>query len=211
MLGVQPVFAERVAPEVLLKSVTLEVIAVIRADKEIHAGNPIKAAELVDAKVLPLFDFARMTQLALAHNWRGVTAAQQKVLIAEFRTLQVRTYTVALSSGGDQPIEFRPLHAVAGDTEVTVKTQMKQAGTDTMSMDYEMDRTPAGWKVFDTKIDGVSLVTTYRETFADRVHEGGIDGLIRALDDKNRESERVHRNGNWYEPIFIQGILHGGV
>ena len=206
-----PAAADETAPDVLLKAVTLEVTALIRADKDIQAGNPAKVAELVETKILPLFNFTRMTQLAVAHHWRSATAAQQKTLTAEFKTLLVRTYSVALSSYRDQPIEFRRLRAVAGDTEVTVKTLMKQPGTDALTMDYDMEKTAGGWKVYDIKVDGVSLVTTYRETFASKVHDGGIDGLIKSLVDKNHQGERTHQSGGLYEPILIQGILHGGV
>ena len=109
-----PAAADETAPDVLLKAVTLEVTALIRADKDIQAGNPAKVAELVETKILPLFNFTRMTQLAVAHHWRSATAAQQKTLTAEFKTLLVRTYSVALSSYRDQPIECRRLRAVAG-------------------------------------------------------------------------------------------------
>jgi phospholipid transport system substrate-binding protein len=207
-----PAAADEIAPDLLLKSVTLEVTALIRADKDIQAGNPAKVADLVETKILPLFDFTRMAQLAVGRNWRSANAAQQTTLTAEFKTLLVRTYSVALSSYRDQPIEFRRLRAAAGDTAVTVKTLIKQAGTDTLAMDYDMEKTTAGWKVYDIKVEGVSLITTYRETFASKVRDGGIDGLIRSLADKNRQGERTHQSGGLYEPILmIQGALHGGV
>ena len=115
-------FAQDAAPDVLLKTVTLEVIAIIRQDKDIQAGNPAKVADLVETRILPLFDFSRMTQIAVARNWRLATPEQQKALTTQFRTLLVRTYSIALSSYRDQVIEFKPLRAAAGDTEVTVKS-----------------------------------------------------------------------------------------
>jgi len=168
-------FAQDVAPDVLLKAVTLEVIAIIRQDKDIQAGNPAKVADLVETRILPLFDFTRMTQIAVARNWRLATPEQQKALTTEFKTLLVRTYSTALSSYRDQVIEFKRLRAASGDTEITVNSVMKQPGTEPLTMDYDMEKMAAGWKVYDIKIDGVSLITTYRETFAGKVREGGID------------------------------------
>ena len=152
--------AQDVAPDVLLKAVTSEVIAIIRQDPDIQAGNPAKVAELVETRILPLFDFTRMTQIAVARNWRLATPEQQKALTAEFKTLLVRTYSIALSSYRDQVIEYKPLRAAPGATEVTVKSDVKQPGKERMTIDYDMEKTPAGWKVYDIKIAGISLVTS---------------------------------------------------
>jgi len=179
--------AQAVAPDVLLNAVTSEVIAIIRQDKDIQAGDPAKVADLVETRILPLFDFTRMTRIAVARNWRLATPEQQKALTLEFKTLLVRTYSTALSSYRDQMIEYKPLRAAPGDTEVTVKSEIKQPGTERMTIDYDMEKTPAGWKVYDIKIAGVSLVTTYRGTFAGKVRDSGIEGLIKSLSDKNRQ------------------------
>ena len=179
--------AREVAPDVLLKAVTLEVIALIGKDKDIRGGNPAKVADLVETRILPLFDFPRMTQLAVARNWRLATPEQQKALTLEFKTLLVRTYSTALSTYRDQVIEYKPLRAAPDATEVTVRSDVKQSGGERMTIDYDMEKTRAGWKVYDIKIAGVSLVTTYRSTFASKVRDGGIEGLIKALADKNRE------------------------
>jgi phospholipid transport system substrate-binding protein len=181
--------AQEIAPDALLKAVTQEVIQLIRQDKEIQAGNPAKVARLVEAKILPHFDFGRMTQLAAARSWTVASPEQQKALTAEFKTLLVRTYSTALSSYRDQDIRFKPLRAAPGDAEVTVRSVVIQPGTVPLALDYDMERHPGGWKVYDMKIEGVSLVTTYRETFAGIVRERGVDGLIRSLSDKNRDSE----------------------
>jgi phospholipid transport system substrate-binding protein len=180
--------AQDVAPDVLLKAVTLEVIAIIRQDKDFQAGNPAKVADLVETRILPHFDFARMTQIAVARNWRLATPEQQQALITEFKTLLVRTYSTALSGYRDQAIEYKPLRAAPDATEVTVRSDVQQSGRERMTIDYDMEKTLAGWKVYDIKIAGVSLVTTYRETFAGRVRDGGIEGLIKSLWDKNRQS-----------------------
>jgi len=180
-------FAQDVAPDVLLKTVTLEVIAIIRKDKDIQAGNPAKVADLVETRILPHFDFSRMTQIAVARNWQLATPGQQEALTFEFKTLLVRTYSTALSSYRDQEIEYKPLRAAPGATEVTVKSEVRQAGRERVTIDYKMTKLSSGWKVYDIQLAGVSLVTTYRDTFASRVRDSGIEGLIKALSDKNRQ------------------------
>ncbi len=207
-------FGQDIAPDVLLKAVTLEVIAIIRQDKDIQAGNPTKIAAVVETKILPLFDFNRMTQLAVARNWRLATPEQQKALTREFRTLLVRTYSAALSNYNEQVIEFKPLRAASGDTDVTVKSVMKHPGTEPLPMNYDMEKTAAGWKVYDINIDGISLITTYRETFAGKVREGGVEGLIKSLADKNREGDarkrpRQTENSNFSR--IVQGVLQSGI
>jgi phospholipid transport system substrate-binding protein len=179
--------AQDVAPDVLLKAVTSEVIAIIRQDKDIQAGDPAKVADLVETRILPLFDFTRMTRIAVARNWRLATSEQQEALTLEFKTLLVRTYSTALSSYRDQVIEYKPLRLAPDATEVTVKSDVQQSGAERLTIDYDMEKTPAGWKVYDIKIAGVSLVTTYRGTFAGKVRDGGIDGLIKSLSDRNRQ------------------------
>jgi phospholipid transport system substrate-binding protein len=180
--------AEDLAPDVLVKSISEEVITIIKQDKEIQAGNPKKIADLVETKILPHFDFVRMTRIAMARNWRLASPEQQKELTREFRTLLVRTYSTALTSYRDQAIEFKPLRARPEDTEVTVRSEVRQPGAQPVSIDYEMEKTPDSWKVYDVTIGGVSLVTTYRETFAAEVREHGVDGLIKALASKNGQS-----------------------
>jgi phospholipid transport system substrate-binding protein len=179
--------AQDVAPDVLLKAVTSEVLAIMKQDGAIQAGNAAKVAELVETKILPHFDFARMTQIAVARNWRAASPEQQEALTSEFKTLLVRTYSTALSGYRDQVIEYKPLRAAPDATEVTVRSDVQQSGKERMTIDYDMEKSPAGWKVYDIKIAGVSLVTTYRDSFASRVREGGIEGLIKSLSDKNRQ------------------------
>jgi phospholipid transport system substrate-binding protein len=173
-------------PDALMSGVTSEVIAILKQD--LAAGRPTDVAQLVEDKVLPLFDFRRMTGLAMARNWRIASPEQQAALVAEFRTLLVRTYSTAFSSYRDQEIEYRPLRAAAGDTDVQVRSFMRRSGAEPLTIDYDMENGLAGWKVFDVKIAGVSLVMSYRETFAAEVLAGNIDGLIKSLSDKNRRN-----------------------
>jgi len=179
--------AQDVAPDALLRGVTAEVIAIMNQDGGIQAGDPAKVAELVETRILPHFLFARMTQSAMGRNWRLATPDQQVALTAEFKTLLVRTYSTTFSSYRGQAIEYKPLRAVPDATEVTVKSEVKQPGADRTTIDYSMEKTPTGWKVYDVKIAGMSLVTAYRDTFAGRVRDGGIEALIKALSDKNRQ------------------------
>jgi len=176
------------APDVLLSTATAVVIANLRQHSNLQTSSSANIAALVDSTVLPLFSFRHMTQLAVASNWRLASAAQQNALVAEFRTLLVRTYSTALASYRDQMIEYQPLRMAPGETEVTVKSTMRQPGAERMSIDYDLEKTAAGWKVYDIKIAGMSLVTTYRSTFAQTVREGGVDGLINVLAAKNRQS-----------------------
>jgi len=181
---------EAMPPDVLVKTVTLEVVDLIAKDKEIKAGNRAKLMEVIDAKVLPHFDFNSMTALAMGQNWRAALPEQRKQLIDAFRTLLVRTYASALAAYSEQKFDFRPLRAKPTDTDVTVQVRVLQPGAQPVPIDYSMERTPNGWKVYDVMIGGVSLVANYRTEFATAVRSSGIDGLIKDLQAKNRSLEQ---------------------
>lgn len=178
--------AADIAPDALARSVTDEVLAIVRADKELQAGNVQRVTQLVEAKILPHFNFERMTQLAVGRNWRQASPEQQKVLVHEFRTLLVRTYTAAFTGYKNQTVEYRPVRMAPGDDDVVVKSLIRQPTGQPIAVDYSMGRTNGAWRVYDVKIEGVSLVENYRNTFNSEVSRGGIDGLIRALTDKNK-------------------------
>jgi phospholipid transport system substrate-binding protein len=181
--------AEELTPDALVRTISQEVLATIRQDKDIQAGNPKKIASLVEAKILPHFDFAHTTRIAMGANWRRVSSEQREQLVREFRTLLVRTYSSALMSYRDQVLEFKPLRAQPGDTQVTVRSEVRQSGAQAVSIDYEMEKTASGWKVYDVKISGASLAATYRDTFAEEVRNRGIEGLIELLSGKNRQND----------------------
>ncbi|HYS58932.1 MAG TPA: ABC transporter substrate-binding protein [Burkholderiales bacterium] len=181
--------AEDLAPDALVKTISTDVLAAMRDDKDIQAGNPKKIASLVEAKILPHFDFAHTTRIAMGANWRRASPEQREQLVREFRTLLVRTYSGALANYRDQAIEFKPLRARAGDAQVTVRSEVRQSGAQTVSIDYEMEKTASGWKVYDVKISGASLAATYRDTFAEEVRNHGIEGLINLLSAKNRQND----------------------
>ncbi|MBI4988912.1 MAG: ABC transporter substrate-binding protein [Rhodocyclales bacterium] len=182
--------AQETAPDVLVKNVTNEVLDIIRKDKDIKAGSTKRAIELVEQKVLPHFNFSRMTALAVGKDWRQANPAQQKVLTEEFRELLVRTYSNALIAYKNETVDFRPFKMKPGETDVTVRTQIHQSGgKQPITLDYSLEKNPQGWKVYDVVVGGVSLVTNYRSTFATEVRNGGIDGLIKTLQTKNRSLE----------------------
>ena len=174
-----------VAPDELIKTTALDVLDIVKQDKDIQAGNQKKILDLVDAKVLPHFDFTRMTQLAVGKYWRTATNEQKQALVTEFRNMLVRTYTKAFTVYRDQTIDVKPFKMAADATEVTVKTIINKPGGQPVPVDYEMRKTADGWKAYDVSIEGVSMVVSYRGTFASEIKEKGIDGLIKALSDKN--------------------------
>jgi phospholipid transport system substrate-binding protein len=181
--------AQPLAPDALAKSVTDEVLAVIRADKDIQSGNQKKVLDLVEAKVLPHFNFPHMTQLAMGRNWRAANPEQQKKLVGEFRTLLVRTYTTAFTQYKNQTVEYKPVRMAAGDTEVVVQSLIKQNSGPPVAVDYSMEKGDAGWKVYNVKIEGISLIENYRNTFNTEVQKNGVDGLIASLAEKNRSTQ----------------------
>lgn len=175
------------APDQLIRETAADVIATVKADRELRDGNQQKLLALVEAKILPHFDFEKMTRLAVGRPWRQATAEQRQALVTEFRTLLVRTYTAAFSHYENQTVEVQaPLRSAESDDEVTVKTSIIKPGSPPVSVNYEMEKRPDGWKVFDLTIEGASLIESYRGTFAERVQQSGIDGLIKFLTEKNQ-------------------------
>jgi len=181
-------YADMIAPNDLIKNTIDDVITIIKQDKDIQAGDQKKINALVDAKVLPHFDFTRMTQLAVGKYWRTATPEQKQSLVAEFRNMLVRTYTKVFMVYRDQTVEMKPFRMAPEDTEVTVKTVISKPGSQLIPVDYEMKKADDGWKVFDISIEGVSMVMSYRGTFSSEIQSGGIDGLIKTLANRNSSS-----------------------
>lgn len=186
-IGVQ---AEDMPPDQLARNTTQEVLDILKADKDIQSGNIRKAYDLVEAKVLPHFDFNRMTQLAVGKYWSTATPQQKQSLVKEFRALLVRTYATSLTEFSNQSVDFKPLNMRPDDSQVTVKTEIKQPAGKPIPIDYEMYKSSFGWKVFDVAIDGVSLVINYRSSFANTIRQSGIDGLIATLEAKSRSQDK---------------------
>lgn len=172
------------APDALVKTTVDEVLSAIKQTKDKRALH-----ELAEKKVLPHFDFQAMTRLAVGRSWRDTNPAQQKALENAFRSLLVSTYTAALSqSDASNPaVEVKPMRLSPSDTDVTVKTLVKEPGRQPIAIDYRMSKTAAGWKVYDVVVENLSLVTNYRGSFNSEISRSGIDGLIKVLEDKNKQ------------------------
>jgi phospholipid transport system substrate-binding protein len=181
-----PLFAAaQEAPDALVKRVTNEVLAIIKADKDLQGGSTRKVVELAEQKVLPHFDFSRMTRLAVGRNWAQASDPQKEALTKEFSTMLVRTYSASLTAYRNQTIEVKPAKMGAQDKDVVVRTVVLQQGGPPIPIDYAMEKADSGWKVYDVVIDGASMVTTYRGSFNDQIQKGGIDGLVKTLADRN--------------------------
>jgi phospholipid transport system substrate-binding protein len=177
--------ADDQAPDALIKQVSTEVIDTIKADKAIQGGDVSKISALVDGKVMPHVNFQRMTSAAVGRNWRNATPEQQQRLQAEFKTLLLRTYSGALTQVRDQTVSLKPYRAAPTDTEVVVRTEVKGKG-EPIQLDYRLEKTDAGWKIYDVNVLGVWLVEQYKSSFAQEIGQVGIDGLITKLAEKNK-------------------------
>lgn len=184
------------APDALVKRISQEVLDIAKADREIQGGNQKRVLELVEAKILPYVDFQRMTALAAARHWREATPEQQKRLTAEFRSLLIYTYSGAISQIKDQQLDFKPFRAAPSDTEVVVRSQVLQSRGDPIQLNYRLQKSAAGWKIYDINVLGAWLVETYKGTFSSEISKSGIDGLIKVLADKNKSLEQSTAKGN---------------
>ncbi len=180
---------EATAPDVLVKNVTLEVVDILRKNRDIQTDRN-KMVALVDEKIVPHFNFQSMTASAVGANWSKATPDQKTKLTDEFRTLMVRTYASSIAAFRDQKFDFRPLRSKPTDTDVTVNVRVLQAGAEPVKIDYDMEKTPRGWKVWDVRVADISLTANYRTEFANIVRDSGVDGLIKALHAKNAGADK---------------------
>ncbi|HMW62753.1 MAG TPA: ABC transporter substrate-binding protein [Accumulibacter sp.] len=188
-LSLSVALAQEVAPDALVRQVTDDVLNIVRQDKDIQGGNTRKAIDLVESKVLPYFNFQRMTALAVGRDWSKATPEQKKRLADEFKTLLVRTYSNALTSYKNQTVSYKPSKLQAGESDVLIKTEILQPGSKPVQLDYALEKQGNAWKVYDVIVAGVSLVTNYRDTFGQEVRNSGIDGLIQMLVNRNKQLE----------------------
>ncbi|MBE2259091.1 MAG: ABC transporter substrate-binding protein [Rhodobacteraceae bacterium] len=179
--------AENTAPDKLVKEVTEEVLTILRQDKGIQSGDKQRAMTLIEQKVAPHFDFSRMTSLAVGRAWREADAKQREALTNEFHTLLVRTYANSLTAYRDQTVYFKPSAQQTAGDEVLVRSQINKPGAQPIPLDYNLAKTKDGWKVFDVAVANMSLVTNYRSSFATEIKNGGIEGLLKSLQEKNRK------------------------
>ena len=180
-----PAWAQE-APDALVKRVSQEVLTIVKSDPKVRAGDQARIREVVETKLAPNFDFARMTALAMGRNWSKATPEQQAQLAEQFKTLLVRTYSSAITTYKDETIEYKPLRMDAGASDVIVRTQVNRANGAPVPIDYSLAKGADGnWKAYDVIVGGVSLVTNYRDEFNDQIKAGGVDGLIKKLQSKN--------------------------
>ncbi len=172
----------------LVQTTADKVIAKVKDDRDALRKDPARLHRLVDELIIPHFDFQRMSRWVLGKYWRKASKQQQAQFVDEFRKLLVRTYATALLEYSDQTIKYLPIHAKSGAKSVTVKTVIEQSSSSKVPINYRMYPSKQGWKVFDVAIDGVSLVSTYRNSFAATIKKSGINGLISSLVAKNHAS-----------------------
>jgi phospholipid transport system substrate-binding protein len=181
------------APDALIKRTSNEVLDIIKSDKAIQSGDISKIISLVDSKVMPHVNFTRMTAATVGRNWRQATPEQQKRLQEEFKILLVRTYSGALSQVKDQTVNVKALRAAPADTEVVVRTEVI-GRSEPIQLDYRMEKTPAGWKIYDLNVLGIWMVETYRTQFAQEISTKGVDGLIAALAQRNQTNSAAKKS-----------------
>ncbi len=176
---------QAVPPDVMVRDGVQEVLAEIKKN-----SDPRALQAFAEGKLLSQFDFQAMTRLATGRAWSKATAAQKQALEKAFRTLLVRTYTTALSQvTGTYTVEVKPPLIRPGEADTVVKTLVKGSDRPPVPIDFRMTRTPAGWKVYDVVVENLSLVTNYRSSFQSEMSRSGIDGLIKAIEDKNQKAE----------------------
>jgi len=208
--AVPAAYSQVQAPDALLKAAAVEIIGKIKQDQAVGPLDAAKLAALVEHSIVPLFDFTHMTRLAMARNWRRATLEQQSVVTDEFKTLLLRSYARAIAQYRDEAVEFKRLRAKSAADEVTVRSEVTQPGGGRIALDYDMEKTPVGWKIYDLKVAGVRQVTTFRDIFAEQVREGGVDGLIKFLADGNREVGSKYnsvKRSFWERTQIVYAIL----
>lgn len=184
-----PAAAEFTPPDVVVKDTSEEVLRLVQEDKDLRNGDSAKLTALIETKIVPHFDIQKMTRLAVGKNWRRATSEQQRTLVNEFKTLLVRSYGAAYSAYRQVKVNVSPLKLEAGEDDVTVRTQiLLPGGAPPVAVNYAMNATPEGWKVYNVVVEGVSLVTTYRNDFSAQIEQGGIDGLINNLKERNAQA-----------------------
>lgn len=188
LLAAPAVHAQDIGPDQLVRTTTDKIIEIVKSDKAIQSGDIKRILEVAETHASPHFDFVRMTRLAMGANWKQANPSQQEELVRQFRTLLLRTYAVALKEYRSQTIDVRPLKIPAGSTDVQVKTVVNQPGAQAIPIDYDMERTPQGWKVYDVTIGGVSLVVNFRSSFDAEIRKSGVDGLVKSISERNRSA-----------------------
>ncbi|WP_321965103.1 phospholipid-binding protein MlaC [Paraburkholderia sp. J7] len=173
-------------PDAMIQTVTQQVMSQIKGDKSIQSGDISKITQLVNDKILPYTDFRRTTQLAMGRNWRTATPEQQQQVVEQFKTLLIRTYSGALAQVRDQQIQYKPFRANPDDTDVVVRSTVVNGGQP-IELDYRLYKTPQGWRVYDINVLGAWLIQAYQQQFQEKIQQGGVDGLIQFLTQRNQQ------------------------
>ncbi len=182
-----PLWAAVMSPDKLVENSIQEVMDIIKKDEAIKSGDKNRIYGLINDKILPHFNFNRMTKLAMGKNWKKATPEQQEELVNAFRTLLVRTYSNALSNYQDEVVKVTPIKDLGSNTDSTVKTTVIQGNSKApVPINYSMQKTDGNWKIYDVTVSGVSLVTNYRGSFNSKIRKQGVEGLINALNKKNK-------------------------
>ncbi len=189
LAALPPAWANPAGAEALVRDLSTRVLDAVKADPEIQAGQVTKVIALVDQMLLPHLNFERMTASAVGRQWRSATPEQRERLQTEFKALLVRTYAGALSQVKDQTIQLRPMRARPEDTEVVVRTEVRGGG-EPIQLDYRLEKSGDAWKIYDVNVLGIWLVDQYRSSFAQELSNGGIDGLIARLAERNAAARR---------------------
>ena len=191
-LAMGSVWASDEAPDALIKRISNDVMTTVSNDAAIQQGNVQRVMDLVNTRIMPHVNFQRMTAAAVGRHWRGASPEQQQRLQAEFKTLLVRTYAGALGELKGKTFHFRPMRSQAADTEVVVRSEVRGRG-EPIQLDYRLEKTPQGWKVYDLNVLGVWLGETYRTQFAQEITKSGVDGLIAFLAQRNQSNATVSK------------------
>jgi phospholipid transport system substrate-binding protein len=173
-------------PDAMIQTITQQVMSQIKGDKSIQSGDISKITQLVNEKILPYTDFRRTTQLAMGRNWRTASPEQQQQVIEQFKTLLIRTYSGALAQVRDQQIQYKPFRANPDDTDVVVRSTVMNSGQP-IELDYRLYKTPQGWRVYDINVLGAWLIQAYQQQFQEKIQQGGVDGLIQFLTQRNQQ------------------------
>ncbi|MEO8298781.1 MAG: ABC transporter substrate-binding protein [Burkholderiales bacterium] len=178
--------AQAQAPDALVKQVSSEVLESVKTDKAIQAGDQKRILALVDAKIVPNVDMARMADEALGRYKSQATPEQKKRLQDEYKKLLVYTYAKAFAQAKDKTLAFKRLRAEDGANEVTVKSEIRSSGGEPVKLDYMLVKTPEGWKIYDLDVGGVVISLLFKQQFEGEVAAKGVEGLIKSLTERNK-------------------------
>jgi phospholipid transport system substrate-binding protein len=181
----------QLAPDELVKKLSTDVLDKIRTDKDIVGGNFKKLSDFVDLTVMPNVNFEKMTAIAVGRSWRQATPEQKKQLQTEFRSLILRTYSSALTEVKDETIRMKPMRGEAADTDVVVRSEIVRKRGEPIQLDYRLEKSPTGWKIYDVNVIGVWMLESYRSQFSQEITNKGLDGFIAALVEKNKKLDQA--------------------